>query len=211
MITFNRRRHNGYRIRRATDADTGEIARLLDDEYRGRLFGPVITQENLRKLVAARPGFSISDYFVAEKDGRIMGTCSAWDVSAIRKVRVTAYRKQFRAIKFAYGIVAPLFGFPELPKPGQPFREIVINDFGVENRDPGILKALVVHIYHEYWEMGYNMVQIGSYQNDPIMSAIRGFLSQPLYSHIIFGAGDPDLLEREGIDTSRPYVDIALT
>ncbi len=211
LITFNKRQHASWLVRRATGEDIPEIARLLDDEYRSRLFAPVMTEKNLRKTIERRPDFSFSDYFVAVKDGLIVGTCSAWDISAIRKLRVMSYRKQFRVIKFAYGIVAPILGFPKLPAPGEVFREIVINDFAVEDRNPEILKALLIHIYQEYRKKGYNMIQIGSYDKDPILSAVRGFFSQPLYSHIIFGSADPDLIEKEGIDCSRPYLDIALT
>jgi hypothetical protein len=211
MITFNKRNHSEYLVRRATEADTSHIARLLDEEYRDRLFAPVMSPENLRNTIERRPDFSISDYFIAEKEGRIVGTCSAWDISAIRKLRVMAYRKQYRTIKLAYSMVAPVLGFPKLPLPGEAFREIVINDFGVENRDPEILKSLLVHVYQEYRKKGYNMIQIGSYDKDPILTAVRGFFTQPLYSHIIFGSADPDIIEKEGIDCSRPYLDIALT
>ncbi len=211
LITFRKFNRTGYRIRRADEKDLPEISRLLDDEYRSRLFGPVMTEENLRKTIGSRPGFSIRDYFVSEREGRIVGTCSAWDISAIRKLRVMAYHKQYRAVKIIYGMAAPLFGFPRLPKPGDPFREIVINDYGVQDRNPLILKALITHIYKEYRKLGYNMVQIGSYEGDPILAATKGFFSQPFYSHMIFGAKDPDCIERENIDTSRPYLDIALT
>ena len=211
LITFRRREVSGYRVRRATESDIGEISRLLDAEYRNRLFGPVMTEENLLKTIARRPGFSISDYFVAEKDGKIVGTCSAWDISAIRKLRVMAYRKEYRAIKLAYGLVAPVLGFPALPEPGDTFREMVINDFGVEGRSPEILRALVTHLYILCRERGYNMLMIGSDERDPILAATRGFVKQPLRSHVIFGSKDPELIDKEGINCSLPYLDIALT
>jgi GNAT superfamily N-acetyltransferase len=211
LITFDKRNRSSWTVSPATLSDIPQIARLLDEEFRGRLFGPVMTERNLLKTIANRPGFSVSDYYVAKKDGRIVGVCSAWDVSAIRNVRVMAYHKQLRLIKVLHGIVAPVMGFPALPEPGEPFREIVINDYGIENRDPRILKALISHIYHEKRKMGYNMVQIGSYEGDPILTATKGFFTQPLRSLIVFGAGDPELIDREGIDCSRAYLDIALT
>ena len=211
LITFGKREPKGISVRRAGSSDLETIARLLDDEYKPRLFGPVMTPELLVKTIGQRPGFELSDYFVAERDGRIVGVCSAWDISEIRKLRVMAYRKQYRIVKTVYGLLRPVFGFPALPKPGAPFREIVINDYGIENRDPEILKALITRIYNEYRRKGYNMVQIGSYEGDPLMKATAGFFSQPLYSHIIFGSKDEDLIEKEGIDYERAYLDIALT
>jgi len=211
LITFNKRNVQGYSVRRATDDDIPVISRLLDNEYRPRLFGSVMTEDNLRKAIAKRPGFTVSDYFVAEYRGRIVGTCSAWDISSVRRVRVMAYRGKYRIVKMIYGWVAPVFGFPKLPDPGQPFREIVINDFAVEGRSPEILQALVTQVYRTYRKLGYNMIQIASDERDPILVAVRGFFTQPLRSWIIFGADDPDRIEKDGIDCSNPYLDISGT
>jgi hypothetical protein len=211
LVTFRKRNRTGYTVRRAEEADLPEISRLLEAEYRPRLFGPLMDIENLKKTIANRPGFTVSDYFVAMQGTRIVGVCSAWDISPIRKLRVMAYRKQYRWVKLGYSLVAPIFGFPRLPRPGDPFREVVINDHAVENRDPRILKALITEIYQEYRSKGYNMVQIGSYEGDPVMEAAKGFFSQPLCSHIIFGAKEEEAIEQEGIDCSAPYLDIALT
>lgn len=211
LITFRKRSHATYSTRRATEQDIPAISLLLDEEYKTRLFGPVSDEKELRKTIAARPGFSVSDYYVAEKDDRIVGVCSAWDISMIRNIRVMAYRKKFRWFKIFYSVAAPFFGFPALPKPGEAFREVTLNDYAVEERDPAILEALLRRIYIDCRKKGYNMIQIASFQGDPLLKATRNFLSQPLGSRIIIGSSDPDFVEKEGIDCSRPYIDIALT
>jgi hypothetical protein len=122
-----------------------------------------------------------------------------------------AYRKKYRIVKFLYSMVAPLFGFPALPKPGDAFREITLNDFAVENRNPEILEALLTQIYIDCRKKGYNMIQIASFDGDPLLNATSKFFSQPVKSRIIIGSADPDLVEREQIDCSRPFIDIALT
>ncbi|MFO7617149.1 MAG: hypothetical protein R6V75_07845, partial [Bacteroidales bacterium] len=201
----------GYSVRRATGADLPRIAELLDGEYRSRLFGPVMTPESLLKTIEARPGFTIGDYCLAERGGKVVGVCSAWDIREIRKLRVMAYRGRYAWVRFFYRMATPILRLPPLPKPGDHFRELVINDYGVEERNPEILRALVTYVYTQARRRGYNMVQIGSYEGDPLMAAIRGFFTQPLDSHIIIGTFDPDLIEKEKIDCSRPYLDIALT
>ena len=122
-----------------------------------------------------------------------------------------AYRKKFKWIKLIYGLLEPLLGFPELPGPGEPFREITLNDYATENRNVRVLEAILERIYTDYRHKGYNMLQIASYSGDPLLQATRGFFSQPLYSRVILGYADPDYLTRERIDCSRPYIDIALT
>lgn len=211
LVTFRKRGQHTYAIRRATVSDIPAIARILDQEYKTRLFGPVCSVEEIQKTIAARPEFTVSDYYLAEKDNRLVGVCSAWDNSQIRKVRVMAYRKKYRVVKFIYGLVAPIFKFPSLPEPGEAFREISLNDFAVENRDPLILEAILFRIYADCRAKGYNMLQIASYEGDPLLKATRKFFSQPLISRVILGFSDPGFIEKEGIDCSRPYIDIALT
>lgn len=211
LITFRKRGKFPYHIRRAVESDIPGIARMLDQEYKTRLFGPVYTVDELQKTIAARPGFSVSDYYIAEKSNRMVGVCSAWDISRIRKVRVMAYHKKYRLVKFLYDMVSPVFRLPPLPEPGQAFREIILNDYAVDNREPLILEALLFRIYADYRGKGYNMLQIASYEGDPMLKATRRFFCQPLFSRIILGSKETGLIEEEGIDCSRPYIDIALT
>ena len=211
LVLLPKKPIKGYTIRRATLQDVPEIVRLLDGEYRNRLFGPVMTPEELLKTIEARPGFTIEDYYLAERDDRIVGVCSAWDLRRIRKLRVMAYHGRFAWVRFFYRMLTPVFRLPSLPKPGDYFRELVINDYAVEGRNPQILRALLIHIYSLARRKGYNLVQIGSYEGDPLMEATRGFFYQPLDSHILAGMAEPDLIEKEKIDCSKIFLDIALT
>ena len=197
-------------LRRGKTEDLRKIAELLDGEYRGRLFGPVLDEEKLRKLIKTRPGFEVSDYWVAERDGKMVGVCSAWDISSFRRVRVMEYRKQFKWVYWLYSAVRPVAGFPKLPKPGEPFKEIIINDFAVENRDPKILEQLIRAVYRDAHKKRFNMIQIGSYSGDPILKAVKPFFAMSLYNHLIMASPDEELIKEGRINTTRPYVDIAL-
>jgi hypothetical protein len=216
LVTFKKRPKTKDRrpkliTRRASSEDLSTVAELLDMEYRQRLFGRVLNAEKLQKLIEARPGFEIGDYWVAERDGVIVGVCSAWDVKEIRKIRVMEYRKQFLWITRLYKLMRPIFRFPKLPKKGDAFKEIIINDFACKYRDPEILKSMLIHLYNKARKEGYNMVQIGSYAGDPILKAAKPFFKQGLYSVIVLGTAEEELIDAEKIDISRPYIDIALT
>lgn len=197
-------------IRKGKTEDLSRIAWMLNEEYRGRLFGPVLDEERLVKLIETRPGFEVSDYWIAERDGQMVGVCSAWDISSFRRVRVMEYRKRFKWVYWLYKITRPIMRFPGLPKPGEPFRELIVNDFAVENRDPKILEVLLRAIYREAHRKRYNMIQIGSYSGDPILKAVRPFFAMSVYNHVVMGSTSEDLIKEGRINTTRPYVDIAL-
>ncbi len=216
LITFKKRQHQkskGLKLmtRRANPSDLPKIAKLLDHEYRNRLFGPVMTEKHLREVIEKRPGFSISDYWVAERRDKLVGVCSAWDTSAFRNIRVMAYMKRFKWVYRMYSLVAPLFRFPRLPKAGEPFRELIVNDVAIVDRDPVIFEALIRSIYREARVKGYNMIEVGSYSGDPLLKAVKPFFTQEVYSHTIVGCSREDYLQKSRIDLTRPFVDIALT
>ena len=211
IITIRKRLSSNWVVRRATEADGPRIAELLDNEMRNRLFGQPMTLTLLNGLMEKRPGFSFASFYVAEKEGKMVGVCSAWDISALRNTRVMEYRKMYRAVKIGYSIMGPLLGFPPLPKPGGPFREMIVSEFAAEPRIPEILEALLLSVYRDCRQAGYNMIEVASYEGDPMLRATRPFFTQPVYSHIVVGTAEEDLIEREGIDISRPYCDIALT
>ncbi|MBT3243816.1 MAG: hypothetical protein HN352_11720 [Bacteroidetes bacterium] len=216
IITFRKRlrtKGTGQNlvIRRGRGVDIAKIAELLDKEYRTRLFGVVMDEQNLRELIDTRPDFGIENYWVAERDGIIVGVCSAWDIRSIRQVRIMAYRKKFKWVYMIYSYLRPLFGFPMLPKPGDPFKEIIVNDFACENRDPTIFEALLRTVYKQARKEGYNMVEVGSYYGDPMLKAVKPFFTQEVYSHTIVGTSSEEYLEENHVDVSCPYIDIALT
>ncbi len=215
LVTFRKSENiavkRGVEVRTAREDDLGAIAELLNNEYKTRLFGNVLSREKLSELIATRPGFDIGDYYVAEQNGDILGVCSAWDVKGIRKIRVTEYHKQFLWAYRAYSIFRPVFRFPKLPRRGEAFKEIIVNDFACHNRDPEILEILLIHVYNKARKSGYNMIQVGSYAGDPILKATKPFFTQALYSHIVAGASDQSLILDNKIDITRPFIDIALT
>ncbi|MEA1876182.1 MAG: hypothetical protein U9N86_04910 [Bacteroidota bacterium] len=198
-------------VRRGKEEDISRIAELLDGEYRTRLFGAVMDEEHLRELIDTRPDFGIENYWLAELDGRIVGVCSAWDIRSIRQVRIMAYRKKFKWVYRIYSLLGPVLGFPKLPLPGTPFREIIVNDFATENRDPVIFEALLRRVYNDARKRGYNLIEVGSYVGDPMLAAVKPFFTQDVYSHTIVGTTTADYLDKGQIDVSRPFVDIALT
>jgi len=222
LITF-RKRHKANKshrtegighklvIRRGKDEDISRIAELLDGEYRNRLFGAVMDEDHLRELIEIRPDFGVENYWLAEIDKRIVGVCSAWDIRSIRQVRIMAYRKKFKWVYGIYSLLGPVLGFPKLPQPGEPFREIIVNDFATKNRNPVIFEALLRQVYNDARKQGYNMIEVGSYVGDPMLNAVKPFFTQNVYSHTIVGTSSADYIDKGQIDISQPYVDIALT
>lgn len=209
VITFPRRLSRKFSVRNATMADIDAIVALLDREYRGRLFGPVVDRtvflERLR-----RPGLGLEGYHVAERAGKIVGVCAAWDCGAFKQNRVVRYGMRLRAVRMLFGALTRVTGLPALPRAGESFRDVHLTDWAVEDRDPEILEALIRKVYAAYRAKKYNSIVLGSYAGDPLLTVTDGFTMERLHSDIVLASTEEEMLREGRIDVSRPYIDVAL-
>lgn len=210
ILTRKKKESSKYKVRHARNEDIDVIVALLDKEFSRRLFAPVIDREMFLQNLKRRPDFNITNYFVAEKGEEIVGVCAAWDTSAFRQNKVIFYRKSFRIKKILFFLLGAFFKFPPLPREGEAFRDVTITDFAIKEREPEVMEALLLEIYNEYREKKYNMLIFGSYYNDPLLKAAKRFFSKSVISNIILFSKDKLYLKDGKIDTSMPYIDIAL-
>lgn len=179
-----------YKIRRATPSDIDSIVELLQKEYAQQFLGPSMDREIFMKNLAERPNLDISNYFVALFQNKIVGVCSAWDMTPFKKNRILKFGLKMKAVRFFYNMTARFFSGSKLPKEGEAFRDITIAEYAVNNRDPEILEALLRYIYKHYRKEGYHSIIIGSGVNDPMLKATDIFLSKEVRSNVILGAID---------------------
>jgi hypothetical protein len=210
IITFRKKENPEYHIRHANEQDVPTIVSFLTEEFSNRLFGPVMNKEKIMKNLKTRPGFKLSNYYIAEKDNEPVGLCSVWDTSDFKKNRIIKYGKKFRLIKIVYSILCLLFGFPPLPKEGDAFKDVTITEYAVKGRDPKIMKALLLKIYNEYRDKKYNMIIFGSCYTDPLLQATKSFFTQSVMSNIVLASPDETQLQEDKIDTTLPFVNVAL-
>ena len=209
LITFPKKTTGQYNIRQATTADIRTIVKILNDDFKHRLFAPVLSEESFKKNLVRKPGFEIENYYLAENNECIVGICSVWDTQPVRQNRIMKYSRKLKLIKLLYGICRPIFGFPPLPDEGSAIKDATIVEYWAENRDPVIMKELLVRIYNDYREKHYNMIIFGSCSNDPLLKAAHSFLHVNIISHIVLASRNKNDLEDGLIDTSMPYVDVS--
>ncbi len=210
VVTLKKREPAGFTVRSATEADVDAIVDLLQKEFTGRLFAPYVDREVFVKNLSRRPDFGIGNYYVAEVHKRIVGVCAAWDCSSLKQLRILRYGGRMRWVKRLFDLLSLFHIAPRLPQEGGMFREMYVTDCAVEQRDPAIMRALLVRVYNDCKDRDYHMVVFGSCSGDPILNAVRGFVNVSLKSNLVLGSKDSSLLENGAIDTSLPYIDCAL-
>jgi hypothetical protein len=210
ITTFRKRESSEYQVRKATLEDIDSIVSMIRKEFSKRLFAPVMDRSVFLKNLEKRPRFGISNYYIAEKDGKAVGVCAAWDTGIFKQNRIIRYGRKLKMINIFYAILARLFGLPQMPREGDAIRDVTIIECAAKDRSPDILEALLLKIYNEYRDRRYNMMIIGSCANDPLLKATKKFFTHPVVSSIILFSNDESLLDGGKIDTSLPYIDLVM-
>jgi len=198
-----------YKIRKACIEDIPEIVILLNNEHKERLFGNQYNESTFQKYLGKHPGLTISEYYLAtDRNGKICGVCAAWDCSSFRQTRVLHYGKRFRPAKILYKSLSLLFQLAPLPENGDSFKEFIITDYAVKDRDPGIMNALLRYVYNDFRKRGFQNMMWGSSSDDPLLKATEGFFYQRVVSNIVLISTDPAIVEPGAIRNNIPYIDI---
>ena len=208
MLTFRKKESSEYLVRKATMMDVDSIVSLIREEHSKRLFAPVMDKTIFLKNLEKRPNFDISNYYVAEKEGKTVGVCASWDTGIFKQNVIVRYGRRLKMIKIFHTIFARLFDLPRLPKEGEALRDVTVIEYAAKERNPDILEALLLKIYNEYRVRKYNMLIIGSCSDDPILNATQNFYNHSVVSSVILFSKDESLLEQGKMDTSLPYIDL---
>jgi hypothetical protein len=210
LITFARRKRTLLPVRVARVEDIDDIVTLLRAEHSHRLFGLVVDRDQFAAQLKQRPGLSIDDYYVVERDGELAGVCAAWDTSAFKQNRVVRYGWGLKIVRAANLLTAPIGGFSKLPAPGNAFRDVFVTDWAVRDRSVEVMQALLDHVYSEYRGRHYHSLIFGSCVGDPMLEATRGFQTTSIVSNVALFPLEKRWHEDGAIDTRSPYIDLAL-
>lgn len=210
LITRKRKENKKYNIRRCHISDTKLIVNFLKTEYDNRILCPVLNEKIFVDKNLDRPGLKINDYLIAFEKGEVVGVCGVWDTSLFKRTRILEYGKNFLWIRLLYQLVAGMFRYPGLPRPGGIIKEVYLTNIAIKNRDPEVLKSLLSRVYSVYRKKKYNLIIFGSYKGDILLNAASSFFSRSLYSNIYFTSKNENMVQNGSIDFSQPYIDISL-
>ncbi|MFN0106296.1 MAG: GNAT family N-acetyltransferase [Bryobacteraceae bacterium] len=210
LLFLPRRKRSHFPVRRARMDDIDDIVSLLRDEHKPRLFGLAVDRDRFVARLNRRPGLSIDDYYVVEHGGKLAGVCAAWDTSAFKQDRVLEYGFWLKLVRLTTGLASLAGGFPGLPAPGEPFRNVFLTDWAVRDRSIDILRALIEHTYCEYRRRGYFSLVFGSCSEDPLLEATHGYWVDRLRFGIALIALNRKWFGEGALDTRLPFIDVAM-
>ena len=175
---------SGVDVRTATPDDVPALAAFLARDHLQRPFGYRFDDGELEHRLARWPGFALEDTFVARAGDRIVGVCTAWDASPVKRYRVERYPRDMKAIKLAVDVASVVLRCPRLPREGEDFRSLYLTNLSIADDSPVVLRALLERVYARAWQRRVHFFSLPLYENDPLARALKGFVVRRIGFHL---------------------------
>lgn len=168
-------------VRTATSTDLPQLVDALSLAHRARPFGYRYDDGEFQHRLARWPGFSLDETLLAvNARGDLLGCCTVWDPSPVKRYRVDAYNGQMKWVKRGFNLAAALARWPKLPQPGQEFRYAYLTNVWVRDESPATFRALVEHAYARLQPRGFHFFTFELGVSDVLNEALRGFMTRRL-------------------------------
>lgn len=157
-----------------------EMAALWSIHAPHRQFAPCHDAEGFAAWVAAAPGLSWEDHWLArDRQGNLVAFVGFWDQDAFKQMRVTRYSPGLKAFRSVFNLAAPMLGAAPLPAAGGRLRYRTAVNLCVPAGRADILRALIIAAYNDLRGRGYAFLTVGLDRKDPLNAACEGLLAQP--------------------------------
>jgi hypothetical protein len=165
------------RVREASISDLAAMFELWKKEQSRKNMGRFYPDlKGFQQAYETTPGVSLSDTFLAEADGRLIGFLSVWDQSSIRRIRIHQLN---RWVKLFKPLLSPWLRIPsegEELKIGYAFQMIV--DSASANVSDGF-RALAAAARTRSHQKGQMFFSVGLDARDPLLAtAKKGVLAE---------------------------------
>ena len=171
-------RKRSFKVRRAHEVDKESIQLFFERNHHKRSFGFSFNKEynELDYRLKNWTNFEMSNLFMIEKDGNLLGVTGLWSPSSAKKIVVEAIPKsQKQQLKF-------LSPFTKIPKVGEELKVLYMTlltlEESLDQRDrQQIFRQLVLEL-HKYQEVKESHVlAFTDYPTmDPLLPALKGFI-----------------------------------
>jgi len=184
---------------------TDEIFDFINLYNSKKQFAPLYSPSDLGR--ARLRGLKAEDFFLARKDGELVGVIAAWDQEGFRQTHVEKYGKTFRFIRPFYNYLSYVTSFKPMPKEGERIPYFSASHIAVKDDNKDIFRFLLQHLYLAKRKGGWQYFVCGLHEKNPLSEVLNEYskfdAGGELYSVCFDGS------EEAALDNRVPHIEIA--
>jgi hypothetical protein len=153
--------------------------------------------------------FEISDFYVALRDGRVIGVLGQWNQRRFKQTRVIRFSGPLRWLVPMAKVTHPLLKGRRFPKAGEELRSFYISFVAVHDDDVSVFRALLRALYRD-GAVGDAMFALTSFhQEDPLRAALADYSLTPFCARIYCVCYSDGEGHFSNLDNRVPYLEAA--
>ncbi len=204
-----RGRAAGMEVRRGSRESIDDITSFLRREYRRYQLAPSWTGDDIRSCERT-PGLRAEDFFLALRDGDIVGCLALWDQISFKQAVVREYAFPLSKLRPLVNLLSPLHGAPKLPPVGGAIEGAYLSHVAVRDDDPGVLNGLVAAAAAEAKRRGLACVILGMAARRPMGRGIEEKFRPRVYESTLYFVEWGDECSISGkLDSRVPHLEVA--
>jgi hypothetical protein len=164
----------GIALRRSQPGDLEHIVAFLNRRMATRQFSPVYRPSDF--LPGGRcAGMTPSSFYLAERDGALVGTIAAWDQAAIRQTHIERYSSALSVMRPFYNLASRFTALKSLPAVGARIPYLYLCCVAIENDDVDVFRSLLRFIYNQLRNGLWHYAIAGLHERDPLASVLAEY------------------------------------
>ena len=211
LIISKRKKENkeeGVKIVRGSIELIDKIIKCLHRNGPNKQFYPYYKKEEFHSSNGLLKGFHISDFYVAIKNGKIVGTIAKWDQRSFKQVIIVSYKGKIKIVKPLFNLYSKIVNSPPLPSPGSQLNFFFIGLIAIDSNDPRIFSALLRRLYNDSVGQPYAYCLIGLHARDPLIRALNEYHTIKYNSRLYVVSWEDGEDFYKTIDNRIPYLEI---
>ncbi len=197
-----------YVIERGSPDCLEEIVDFLNAEGRRKQFFPAYEVADFQAGTTT-PGFDLNDFFLARRNGKLVGVAALWDQSAYKQTVVRRYSRGLRFGRPFYNAISRIAGGQPLPAIGEAVHYVYASFICTEGNRPEVFAAILRRLYNEAAARGYAYLLVGLDSRDPLLAAAKSYPHISYPSNLFTVCFDEAGEFHAKLDGRLPHIEIA--
>jgi hypothetical protein len=185
-----------------------QIVECLNRNNARKQFAPFHTCEDY--LPGGRwRDFNISDFYVARRDGQVIGVIGQWNQRRFKQTRIIRFSGPLGWLVPMAKVVHPILKGHRFPEPSEELRSFYVSFVAVDNDEVSIFRALLRALYRDAAARDAMFALTSLHQEDPLRAALADYSLTPFCARIYcvcYGDGESAF---ENLDKRVPYMEAA--
>jgi len=195
-------------IERGSLALLPQIVDCLNRNNARKQFAPLHTCEEF--LLGRRwRDFQLSDFYVAVRNGKVIGVISQWNQRRFKQTRLIRYSGNLRWLVPMAKLTHQVLNGRRFPEIGEELRSFYVSFVAVDDDDVSVFRALLRVLYRDAVTSDAMFALTSLHQEDPLRTALEDYSLTPFCARIYCVCYSDGERVFSNLDNRVPYLEAA--